>query len=890
MSIQKCLVWLSVVAGSVFFVAGPRIARGAVPKLPNHQGERRDPLTVDPVADEAQDMAPRLHNAVFGDFALRDGTHTVPDGASGSPLKLVSDSKTTYAIYHEASAPLSVTMAASELQHYFKEATGAELPIVHEPREPVICLGENDFSRAAGLPVRDVPPEGFRITTRGENVYILGPDTPEGQRTPGGGSSTGTRNGTYAFLERFLGVRWLMPGDSGDYVPKAADIAMPETDITDAPFFLNRRVPYTQQGRPEVKKWWARQRLGWSLYLHHSHNWRRPIPPDLFDEHPEWFAERSGERVRPTGRYKLCTTNQELVRAFAEAAIGHFDAYPQTSCFSLSPSDSMGWCECSECSALYETDPNGNRSVTPAILKFYNDVARLVGEKHPDKLLAGYVYSAYVFPPRQRAKLEPNVFLVWAPSFDYGFRLFRPELRRQWEHLATEWTRITDNIAYYDLPNCIHNEVGAPNPPGLKILRFLYPRLKRAAMKGVYVYGNPAWGHSALMNYLLAKLAWNPQADVEALFDEFCDKAYERGTEEMKEFYRLLERETERYFLANADERWVLSAGRMRDVYARNFATLERLYRTAKSRIVDSDANARLEMLGANLKVLHWNLCQLNLLEGAQTSSFYLTDDDFFSFVTENRRSLAMTPFFETRKPSVVRSRLELCAAEPIQNAEAVRDFRLRGDQHILLRPAGTRTPTVRFSDVEGRGTLATYAVYDDRGNEIGAGVLSEKKPVVLEELASKYYHLVISAGRSASFQLRVSGASWAVNGRFADKGLHLLGRVTPVYFQVPAAIESFHLQLEATPPGETATATLYSPNGRKAARFDCSAKPVDRKKVTVVPGETGFWKLTIERAKVGALDDVWILPGDGLSGYFSLVPDQALRLRTNYIGSGSLR
>jgi len=802
--------------------------------------------------------------------------------ALASPLELVQDGKTSYVIYHEASAPQSVAMAAVDLQRYFKEATGAELPIIREPREPMICLGQNDAARAAGFSVRDVPLEGFRIATRGKNVYILGPDTTEGQRTPGGGTTTGTRNGAYAFLEKCLGVRWLMPGDSGDYVPKATDITIPQTDMMDAPFFLNRRVPYTQQGRPEVKKWWARQRLGWSLYLHHSHNWQQSVRADLFDEHPEWFAERGGERVRPSGRYKLCTTNDGLVRAFAEAAIRHFDANPQSSCFSLSPSDSGGWCECSECSALYEKDPHGNRSVTPAILKFYNDVARLVAKKHPDKLLAGYVYSAYVFPPRQRVKLEPNVFLVWAPSFDYGFRLFRPELRRQWEELANEWTQITDNIAYYDLPNCVHNEVGAPNPPGLKILQFLYPRLKHAGMKGVYVYGNPAWGHSALMNYLLAKLAWNPLADVDALFDEFCEKAYGRGAEEMKEFYLLLDRETERYFLANPNEHGALSEGRMRGVYARNFAALERLYRTAQSKIEDPDARSRLEMLGANLKVLHWNLCQLGLLEKPKTSSFHLTDDDFFSLITDNRESLALTRPFEARRPRVVRARLSVSAAEQIKNAEAVREFRLRGDQHILLQPTGGSPVTVHFSDVARRGKLVTYATYDESGNEISAGVLSERKPVVLDDIPSPYYHLLISAGGRGSFRLTVSGANWAVNGRFADRGLHLLGRMTPVYFQVPDGIKSFHLQLEATPPGETATGTLYSPDGRNAARFDCSVKPVDRKEIAVGPREAGFWKLVIQRAKVGVVDDVWVMPGDELSGYFSLVPEQALRLGKN--------
>jgi hypothetical protein len=38
-----------------------------------------------------------------------------------------------------------------------------------------------------------------------------------------------------------------------------------------------------------------------------------------------------------------------------------------------------------------------------------------------------------------------------------------------------------------------------------------------------------------------------------------------------------------------------------------------------------------------------------------------------------------------------------------------------------------------------------------------------------------------------------------------------------------------------------------------------------------------GFWKLVIERAEVGVIDDVWVMPGDELAGYFIFVPEQAL-------------
>ncbi len=797
-----------------------------------------------------------------------------------APVVLVRNGRPKAVIYRAADAPASVRMGAEELRRYVEKATGIRLEIVTEPREPMICLGDTAAARKAGIAMDGIPLEGFRILTHGANLYIAGPDTPDGERTAAGGTSTGTRNGVYAFLERFLGIRWLMPGEHGDYVPNLPEIVIPEVDWADAPAFSNRRVPYTRERRPEVIRWWARQRLGRSLELNHGHNWRRPIPASRFDQHPDWFPERDGVRVPPSGRYKLCTTNPGLVRAFADSAIAYFDARPEATCFSLSPSDSAGWCECRTCAALYETDPNGERSVTPAILTFYNAVARLVAQRHPDKLLAAYVYASYVFPPSKPITLEPNVFLVWAPSFDYGFTLFRPALRKQWEALLAQWRGATANLSYYDLPVNILTEFGALNPPGLKILRFIYPRLKAADVKGVYVYGIEAWGRGAPLNYLLARLAWNPDADPEAIFDEYCAKAYGKGGPRINRLFRLLDAEMERHFLEFPGARYHLTTDMLRDIYARNWAEIERLVRAAEARVQDPDASARLSTIGMNLTVLHWNLRQFRLLDEPTASSFHLSDADFFSFLRRHRGSLALQPIRPGARPESLAAKLALAPARGIPAAADVEPFLLRGNQHLVLYPLGAGSVEVRFSRITARGKLVTYAIHGADGEEIATGLMSSEVPVRMDPAGSSYFHLLIAAG-SASFSVEITGAAWSVDQQGDSKGLHLLHDVTPLYFEVAPGASSFHLSLEATPPGETALARLLSPTGREAARFDCTALPVDRKQITVQPGEPGWWKLIIEPAPVGVVDDVWVRTGDELSGFFSLVPEQALSTRT---------
>jgi hypothetical protein len=790
-------------------------------------------------------------------------------------VPVVTHGKARCSIYRAPDAPDSVKEAAAELQRYVQKATGVQLPIVEAPTTPMLALGASPRAAKAGVTAKGLALEGFRIVTRGGNVYLLGPDTPNGQTTPQGGTSNGTRNGVYAFLERFLGVRWLMPGEHGDYVPHLSALTIPDTDITEAPFFLNRRVPYTQEDRPETKQWWARQRLGWSLYLEHSHNWGWPTAEN-FRAHPEWFAEQAGVRIPPSDQYsKLCPTNEGLIEAFAARAIRYFDENPEATCYSLSPSDGSGWCTCANCRALYEKDPNGDLSVTPAILSFYNRIAQIVARKYPNKVLAGYVYAEYIYPPKHPFKLAPNVTLVWAVSFDYGFTLFRPDIRKQWEELAPQWRKVTDRIAYYDLPNCIcPDELGAINPPGLKILTWLFPRLKRTAMKGVYVYGNPAWGYAGPMNYLLAKLAWDPDADVNALFGEYLDKCYAEGAPEMKRLYTFLDDETEKYFNAHHEENYDLSEGRLRDIYVRDFPELERLYRAAEAKIREPEAKARLAMFGANLTTLHWSLRQFGMLDKPTASSFYLSDKDFFAFSKAWAGSLALAE--PERSGRAVGAGQKLIVKPlAVPNAAKVEPFLLRDSQRLVLRPNGAGPAAVAFSDLTARGAIVRYQLYAAGGELVDQGVVSTEVPLALPS-DREYSLLSISAG-TASFRISVTNANWAVYARVGERGLDMLGETTPAYFEVPEGVTSFGFWLSTDAPGETAQARLYSPDGTEVAAFVTTTKTTDAQQIRVPPGQAGLWKVVAARADTGAIDDVFLKPGPELPGYFSLVPEQAL-------------
>jgi len=583
--------------------------------------------------------------------------------AAEQPLEIVRDGKSDFVIYCPADAPQSVQLARKELQEYIRKATGAELKAVDMPTQKMICLGDNPGAWRAGLLGRSITDEGFRIVTRGGNLYILGPDTPDGKHTSRGGFSRGTLNGVYTFLEKFLDIRWLLPGPDGEDVPRRSDLILGEVAISDAPDFECRHLPDIQAerlkveawqniappqgGKPEVIRWKLRQKIGQSVHYWFSHSWYRVMEKHFdYEKHPDWFPMSSdGKRINVKGdRAVFCTTNPQAVEAFAGVIKDHFRAHPETYCYSISPSDVGDLCECPTCRALDETDPFGGRNVIKRILKFYNEVARSVGKEFPDRVLCGYIYWSYIYPPKdiKSVRVEKNLVPVIASSISYGYRLWRPDVQKKWTFIMDSWQKILPKFGYYDLPVRFEQTLGAPNPPGLKILKFLYPDVKNRGCPIIFMYGDPAWGCSAAQNYLLAKLAWNASMDIDAAFEEFCDRAYGKGGRDISKMFHLIDNAMEQYYIANDGYNYHLKDGQLRDVYAANFDAIERLYFTAKEKIRSTAAANRLDMLGQNLVIFHWNLRTRGFLKNPEASGFYRTDKAVKEFISKNKDSLAL--------------------------------------------------------------------------------------------------------------------------------------------------------------------------------------------------------------------------------------------------------
>ena len=490
-------------------------------------------------------------------------------------LVLADKGKSLAPVIIFSNAPPYTRRAADELAVYIEKVGGAKPQVIEGLPEPVpehaIWVGFQPKLKEL-FPKVDFEfkhPEEILIACDGNNLAILGKDrwdtnhfvvvtrrgTVEGKQF-----EYGTINAIYTFLQKYLDVRWLWPGELGEDVVKKNKIAFAPFEYRYHPQFRHRggifRLSALGDNRGHSFDWVRLQRLQLdSLFVDCSHAytdwWEK-----YFTNHPDSFAlqpdgTRSGfPAPQEPAKAKICQANPAVWTQWLDNVADTLQSNVYQTMFSASPNDSYnrGHCICEKCRAW--DNPDGEMLVytwqglsqeyvalSDRQVNFANTLGKLMKERFPGKeLYVGmHAYGHYRAPPI-KAVPDDNVFI----SSVANMFLVNQEARAQHKAFFKGWADKTKNIMCR--PNIGgYNELGLP-VVAIKNMIEDFRFLADNHCAGLYF--DTIWEHWAThgpLYYAMAQMAWDPWQDGKGMMEDYYRRGFGPAAGEISEYWSLME-------------------------------------------------------------------------------------------------------------------------------------------------------------------------------------------------------------------------------------------------------------------------------------------------------------------------------------------------------------
>jgi len=464
-------------------------------------------------------------------------------------VQLYKGGKTNYTIVVAADALPAEKTAASEISKYLEAITGtAPETVTDEQQAPgkyEIIVGKTN--REANFQIdRDAAgEEGLIIRWKGKSVFVSGPQKNFGR---------GTLYAAYEFL-RMMGCEFY--AKDTETVPSDPNLSVEKKNLMQSSPFENRDIYWSCtfdevisaklrlnaclssiEGR-NVSEAYGGMR-GYALNKA-VHTFNKIISPEeYFAEHPEYFSEINGERTCKHLYSQICMTNPDVLRLTIEKVKEWLRQDPNARIVSVSQNDSFvidSYCTCEKCRAINEEEG----SPAGSMLRFINAVADGIKDEFPDVAIDMLAYQYSIVPPAKTVPRE-NVIVRYCTGNCYPHPIAECENNANVKSNIQNWNGIcnrlyiwdyTTNFAQYLCP--IANFYSLK--PNLQFFR-------DNGVKGVFEQGMYQEGESGefgdLRAYVLAKLMWNPEEDLEKLIDNFMAAYYGNGAQFVREYFDLL--------------------------------------------------------------------------------------------------------------------------------------------------------------------------------------------------------------------------------------------------------------------------------------------------------------------------------------------------------------
>ena len=448
---------------------------------------------------------------------------------------LFGNGKTSYRIIVGENASESEHWAASELQKCLKEISGADFKIESDKTEFTdneIIVGYNKHSSQLlgdNFTSPDQFDESFRYKNVKSNIVMVG------------GKQRGTMYAVFAFLENVLGVRWYTPKVTA--IPTREKFVFNYINDFEEPSIRVRNDFYYEAFNPI---WAAHNKINGAMGFREQHGdiegywsvhtfYRFMPPSEFYDEHPEYYSLIDGKRVYENAQ--LCLTNPDVLDIITERLKETMKEHPHNLIYSVSQNDWRNPCQCDKCQAI--VDQEGSQS--GIIVWFVNQVADRIKDEFPDKYVGTLAYQ-YTRKPPENIKPKENVVIRLCSiecCFAHDFKSC-PENQAFLSDLE-RWSDISPHLYIWDyVVNFSHYIMPYPN---FKVLKPNIQTFRENSSIGIMeqaAYQSRGGEFAELRAYVIAKLLWNAEADVDNVIDDFMYGYYGRSGQYIRKYFDLL--------------------------------------------------------------------------------------------------------------------------------------------------------------------------------------------------------------------------------------------------------------------------------------------------------------------------------------------------------------
>lgn len=323
-----------------------------------------------------------------------EGTHVLT--APELEDYIVQDGKTDYRILVPANFDAHTKMAYTELQTFFKQATGINLVVdfetgeglTHNPNLKYISIGQTKLLQSANLNGDDntendydlvkLTKDGVRIVTKDKTVYIFG------------GKSQGDVNGVYDFLQIMFDYEYYYH-NCWEINEGVLNAKLRDFNVTDIPDYKHRNSGWSAVSNAyDNMAYRMRASLTESMVgvgdLENGfgrvtfHNTSEILPPSAPTTEGEWLSD-NGDQLCYTAHgdpdsYERMVerTVKVVIDSLKAAKVGN---KPDVQFFTISHEDNGAICSCTAC--VREKEKYG--AASGSVIKFLNNVMILLHEK-----------------------------------------------------------------------------------------------------------------------------------------------------------------------------------------------------------------------------------------------------------------------------------------------------------------------------------------------------------------------------------------------------------------------------------------------------------------------------------------------------------------------------